>query len=644
MPNAIILAYHGPANSSSDPFSFYPGNTILSSLGLSAYPTGIIDRTSGVQSRSAWLSLTNGRNSVPATVAIDMSRNYNPITRQFSASIDFTALQNLSGQYNFNVILLEDGIVWQQSGSLGGPNYVHDWTVRAMMNGALGEQVINGTWNQGQLINKSINYTVPVPPAPSPDIVPDSCNVVVMVYKVGSPLNAAAEIQQAEQWTLVSPDYVATMSSQSPDVIAPNTTAAQYSATIHNLGLMQDKYYFTLNMDAPGGWTGEFTTTNGTFQAGDIDSIEVVPGDSTTVSVSVNPNAFDGYGQAMLEFLSANNPGVTDITTFRFVTETGMTGLVIDATEGLYVDSLTTSLDHLMSADYGVASRTALHAANVNLNNFDMLFWSAGRSLPALYPEEVTALQNYLDNGGNMLVAGQDFGNDIFGTNASSQHAQSFYNNYLHANFVSNASLFFLLYGVAADPIGDGLRLIVSGIYDRSPDMISPFDGQASPIFTYMTNPANIAGIRATGNNYKVVYLGLGFEQISDAPNNVVGVKDSILVRSIRWFEESTVGIDDQNSMIFQFELAQNYPNPFNPETMIKYSLDNRKAEQTTLLIYNALGQVVRRLVDEPQTAGNYEVSWNARDDYGMPVASGVYYYQLRSAEKRSVQKMVLVR
>ncbi len=644
MPNAIILAYHGPANYASEPFSWFFGNTILSSLGLSSYPTGIIDRTTGIQSRSAWVSLMNSRNNVPATVAIDMSRNYNPISRQFSASIDFTALQNLTGQYKFNVILLEDGIVWAQNGSLGGPNYVHDWTVRDMMNGALGEEVINGTWNQGQLINKTVNYTVPVPSGGGPDIVPDSCNVVVMVYQVGSPLNAAAEIQQAEQWTLISPDYVATMSSQSPDVIASNTTLANYSATIHNLGLMQDKYYFTLNMNTPGGWSGEFTTNNGTFQAGDIDSVEVVPGDSTTVTVSVNPNAVDGYGQAMLEFLSANNPGVTDVTTFRFVTETGMTGLVIDATEGLYVDSLTTSLDNYMLADYGVASRTALHAANVNLDNFDMLFWTAGRSLPALYPEEVTALQTYLDNGGNLLVAGQDFGNDIFGANASSQHAQSFYNNYLHANFVSNASLFFLLYGVTGDLIGDGLRLIVSGIYDRSPDMIAPFDGQASSIFTYMTNPANIAGIRAAAGNYKVVYLGLGFEQISDAPNNVVGVKDSILARSIRWFEEGTVGIDDNQIAIHQFELAQNYPNPFNPETVIKYSLDNQKAEQTTLLIFNALGQVVRRLVDQPQAAGNYEISWNARDDYGNPVASGVYYYQLKSAEKRAVQKMVLVR
>jgi hypothetical protein len=78
-----------------------------------------------------------------------MTKNFNSITREFSASIDFTALQTLNGQYNFNVILVEDGIVWSQVGSLGGPDYVHDWTVRAMMNGDLGEEVINGSWPQG---------------------------------------------------------------------------------------------------------------------------------------------------------------------------------------------------------------------------------------------------------------------------------------------------------------------------------------------------------------------------------------------------------------------------------------------------------------------------------------------------------------
>ena len=72
LSNAIILAYHGAG---SDPFRIFPGSSIISSLGLSAYPTGVIDRTSGVQSRGSWFTLMNSRNSIPATVSIDIQRS-----------------------------------------------------------------------------------------------------------------------------------------------------------------------------------------------------------------------------------------------------------------------------------------------------------------------------------------------------------------------------------------------------------------------------------------------------------------------------------------------------------------------------------------------------------------------------------------
>ncbi|MBE0570675.1 MAG: Omp28-related outer membrane protein, partial [Ignavibacteriaceae bacterium] len=132
IPNAIIIGYHGPANGS-DPFSFFPGNSILSLFGFNSYPTGVVDRVSGIISRSAWYSQMNARNSVPATVAIEVERSFNKTTREFSSTVDFTALTNLSGQYNYKVILLESGMVWAQTG--GTADYVHHHVVRAMMNG-----------------------------------------------------------------------------------------------------------------------------------------------------------------------------------------------------------------------------------------------------------------------------------------------------------------------------------------------------------------------------------------------------------------------------------------------------------------------------------------------------------------------------
>jgi hypothetical protein len=91
------------------------------------------------------------------------------------------------------------------------------------------------------------------------------------------------------------------------------------------------------------------------------------------------------------------------------------------------------------------------------------------------------------------------------------------------------------------------------------------------------------------------------------------------------------------------YRLLQNYPNPFNPTTTIRYSLAGKKLTQTELSIFNVLGQKVRTLVDEPQTAGSYSVQWDGRDDQGQKVSSGVYFYRLSSGDFVGTGKMLLI-
>ena len=73
--------------------------------------------------------------------------------------------------------------------------------------------------------------------------------------------------------------------------------------------------------------------------------------------------------------------------------------------------------------------------------------------------------------------------------------------------------------------------------------------------------------------------------------------------------------------------LDPNHPNPFNGSTQISYRLSS--PGPVRLAIYNVLGQPVRTLVDESQTAGFYQVSWDARDHRGSTVAAGVYLMRL---------------
>ncbi len=89
--------------------------------------------------------------------------------------------------------------------------------------------------------------------------------------------------------------------------------------------------------------------------------------------------------------------------------------------------------------------------------------------------------------------------------------------------------------------------------------------------------------------------------------------------------------------------LFGNFPNPFNPSTMIRYRLGHSGVKPTTLVIYDMLGQRIRTLVSEPQTAGSYEVTWDARDDQGRATASGVYIYSLKSGSFNQTRSMTLI-
>ncbi|MGB5289332.1 MAG: Omp28-related outer membrane protein, partial [Ignavibacteriaceae bacterium] len=634
IPNAIMIGYHGPANGS-DPFSYFSGNSIMSSLGYSAYPTGIVDRVSGIQSRSAWLGLMNNRNTVPATVAIDVERSFNELTREFNATIDFTALANLNGQFKFNVILLEDGIVWNQAGNSscpGDPNYVHKHVVRDMMNGALGEEIINGAWNENDVITKTVSRTIPLPGGSGPDMVWDNCNLVVMVYKVGSPLSSNGEIQQAVEMVLKSPDYVATITTTSPDFISENNSPSQFTAMLHNEGLLIDTYDITASIEGPAGWTGEFTTVNGTFQFGEIDSVQVSVGDSTEISVTVNPNSFNGSGVITVECASKNDPGTVVQINFNLVTNTGVHLLVVDATGEGYSSRVTDALDAFYEGIYGVVSRSAFQAAGLDLSYFTMISWSAGTSLPAFYPEEVNYLESYLDQGGNLLINGQNIGSDIFEAGGQSQFAQSFFNNYLHANYVADSGPSYFFTGYTGDPITDGISFSINAVYTRSPDEISPFDANTSPIIKYGSGPA-INSVKADDGNYKVVFFGIGLEQI-----DAVNIIDSLVARSVRWLTEGIV-LDNpiEESVPVSFTLEQNYPNPFNPATTITYSIP--KESQVSLKIYDVMGREIVEVVNSKQSPGSYNVEFDAAS-----LASGTYFYKLTAGEFVSVKKMVLLK
>ncbi|SHK21145.1 DUF5666 domain-containing protein [Rhodothermus profundi] len=92
------------------------------------------------------------------------------------------------------------------------------------------------------------------------------------------------------------------------------------------------------------------------------------------------------------------------------------------------------------------------------------------------------------------------------------------------------------------------------------------------------------------------------------------------------------------------FELAPSYPNPFRQQTTIRFTLNGTGPQPVTLEIYNVLGQRVRMLIQMMLPPGLHEVTWDATDETGRPVASGLYLYRLRVGNQVQTRSMVLMR
>ncbi|MBN1559757.1 VWA domain-containing protein [candidate division KSB1 bacterium] len=90
-----------------------------------------------------------------------------------------------------------------------------------------------------------------------------------------------------------------------------------------------------------------------------------------------------------------------------------------------------------------------------------------------------------------------------------------------------------------------------------------------------------------------------------------------------------------------EFVLHQNYPNPFNPTTTIRFEIP--EPGWIAIKIYDFRGAVVRTLLNEHKDAGIHSIDWDARDDAGLKVATGVYLYQIEFTNAHG-DRMVLTK
>ena len=187
-------------------------------------------------------------------------------------------------------------------------------------------------------------------------------------------------------------------------------------------------------------------------------------------------------------------------------------------------------------------------------------------------------------------------------------------------------------------------KVTIGGTIQGGPDRIFGYElADAAPPFisiidftSGVIDPGDVGGftVRLYSFDKDTVYNASLEITTNDPLNQLVVVPVTLQV--------GPTGVEELETVPTTFAVSPNYPNPFNPTTSIDFQLP--QTSNVKLVIYNVLGQKVRTLVNERMQPGRYKATWDARNDMGAPVASGIYIYRFEAGNFNSIQKMILLK
>jgi hypothetical protein len=153
--------------------------------------------------------------------------------------------------------------------------------------------------------------------------------------------------------------------------------------------------------------------------------------------------------------------------------------------------------------------------------------------------------------------------------------------------------------------------------------------------YTYNPNPQNSETWPFDAHQYLLLNIAIESSVTSSF------TETEMEIDYVRVYEASTLS-NQAETVPDHLGLLQNYPNPFNPVTTLRYELSQESFVKIT--IYDMLGNVVNNLVNRNQRRGYKSVQWNATNDQGQPVSTGLYFYTIQAGDFIQTKKMLLLK
>ena len=313
--------------------------------------------------------------------------------------------------------------------------------------------------------------------------------------------------------------------------------------------------------------------------------------------------------------------------------------------EGLAIHEVPTNiqnLDSLITLSFSDNELEYLPAAIGNLPSLNTLFLS--NNLLIEIPEEIGNLSNleFLHLPGNQLVSlPSTISNlsSLISLNIDNNLVTTFPSGIMELNtlryfYMANNTMQEL-----PSDIGTLSALQILSAYSNTIIQIPSSIGELSNLYhlDFMNNeltdiPETICNIY---DNLTVFSIGLNYicPPYPDCVEDNMGEQDTTNCNQISIMDET---------FPFTFKLHSAYPNPFNPVTTLRYDLP--EDESVNITIYDMMGRVVKKLINDQQTAGYRSIHWNATNSTGQPLSAGVYLYTIEAGQFRQTKKMVLLK
>lgn len=642
-PGTVLINIH--AGSFANPRAGQPdfrtnhGTAVNNGFGVTGYPSGMVNRYNGgaglVAGRGSWSGYSDQIKSLPSPVNVGMVSRFDSDSRELTVDVELFYTSDAPEANNFvSVVLLENGVIGYQANydlpAGGVNNYEHNHILRDKLHSyTYGDTIYTTT--AGTYEKRTYTYTVPQ------SFKIENCDVAAFV---------SATRENIYQGVYVKADGGSTLQigafDQGEDLYVRIPKDGFFNETITLNSFLADGEEFILKLntiEAPISWKTNLIVDG---SASGAEATFEISG-SKDVQLAIVPSGVHGAARYMLEMRSRNNPDapgkfksiniLTDVRDLVLVT-----GEVVPNNVDLRTPYLG-GLEYAQNPDIAVTdARTA--SAFIDADAFDgvnNLYFSVGWTFPSLTNATALALGKFLDQGGNLLISGQDIGWDTWDANGNGTTiTKNFWTKYLMCRYLNDGAATTRTFNAETDDpifgkVGSADIVSVYGSGSTGPyvypEEVLPLGG-ATAIFRYENN--RVGGIRAQNDNFKVVYLGVGLEMLANDPD----IANEIVKLSHDWFY-GLISSTEFDRAMKAIELGQAFPNPASDFVTIPVTGEWNGDLQVE--VRDLSGRLV--LVRDIQSGTN-AVQLDLGD-----LGSGTYFYQLTDGiHLGSSQKLIVTK